>query len=114
MTSKKLKELVGGKVALIPQGNNARGSKPLTEQITTTTLIKARGQRATVEGIDKSFNIEGDIDQHNCGYKLYETEAFALQSLQGKSLLQELKYFDFAEMATDDYAILKSIVERYR
>ncbi len=112
MTNKELKTLVGTNVTLDPMSNNVSRHTPIQEQFITTELLRVRGERATVAVLGKSFNANGELDRHNCGYKLYASEQQALNSTK-QSPLNTLRYFDYGEMAIEDYNTLLAIAEKY-
>lgn len=107
--SAELKTKKGESIFLIPQGNAVVRNVSLTQQIITDKLIKCGDIKATCETIG-SFYVDGAYDNYNSGYLPFLTMEDAVDYIEAKSFLSEIKYMDLSNLSIEDVKAIKNII----
>lgn len=93
---------VGQIIWLIPVQNSITRGKPLKEQLKEVTITKVGKTQLYINDMFiKQFNIYGEQDKNNYGYLPFVSKEKALEYLELKTFISNIKNFNFSELTQD-------------
>lgn len=104
-----LKAKKGQNIFLLPLGNAFNRKLLLKDQIITDKLVSCGKVKASCENIG-SFYIDGEWDSYNCGYLPFLSMQDALDHLECKAFMSEIKGMDLSHLSVDDVRAIKKII----
>ena len=108
-----IKNAVGMSIFLIPQSNAVRKDSQIKKQIEKVVLIKCGSKKARVDNsFIGSFYINGELDSNDYGYLPFLKEEDAINYLEKKEFIFELKHMDLMHLDINDINKIKKIIKK--